>query len=318
VVFLFCHVFVKPYFQYNIFYEAIVLSVNECIVHLKKLRIMETVLIILTGFVGTIAATVYGLKFYFNRTRHLSFANASTNESVLIKKLPEADILQHSGLFLRIGFVLSLLLVIIIMSLTFYLTPQKIILKDPFAETIEVFDVPVTYRDETKKETPPPVAAKPIEPSTKIILIDNDTKTKSDHDIKPNEIDEHSTIDNHMNAVVSVPVEKIDEPDVPKTWAEVMPKFPGGEDALRDYLLKCPYPKFAVENEIEGTVFVEFIIDKEGNVTDSRVVRSSDKILAEAALKHITVMPKWEPGKQNGRAVRVKMVSKLSFKMRRY
>jgi protein TonB len=282
---------------------------------------METVLITLIGFVGSIAATVYGLKYYFNRQTEMTLAltHVFGNESVLIKKFSDADLSQHSGLFLRIGFILSLLFVIIIFSLTFYFQPPVIPnFNDPFKETEEILDIPITYRDDIKMETPPPVAAKKIELPIQINLIDVDDLSKNETDMKTTEIDETSKIDKNMMTAVSIPKENINEPDLPRNWAEVMPQFPGGNDALLSYLSRCPFPRIAVENDIEGIVFVEFIIDKDGNVTDAKVVRSNDKILSEAALTHVKNMPKWEAGMQNGNRVKVKMVSKIAFKLKRY
>lgn len=97
------------------------------------------------------------------------------------------------------------------------------------------------------------------------------------------------------------------------TVVEQMPEFPGGELALRKYLATCPYPPIARENDIEGTAYIGFEIDKSGNVTNVQVKKGPDKILNEAAIEHVKKMPSWKPGKQNGKEVRVSFIVPIKF-----
>ena len=88
---------------------------------------------------------------------------------------------------------------------------------------------------------------------------------------------------------------------------EEMPEFPGGVDAMMEYLQKeLRYPESAKEKGIQGRVTVQFIIDKEGNVTNSKVTRSVDKDMDAEAIRLVKAMPKWKPGMQKGKAVAVK------------
>jgi periplasmic protein TonB len=96
---------------------------------------------------------------------------------------------------------------------------------------------------------------------------------------------------------------------------EEMPEFPGGQDGLVKYLGSITYPPIARENDIEGTVYVKFVIDKNGQVTNAEVARGADKILNEAALAHVKKMPAWKPGKQRGKPVRVQYVVPIKFKL---
>ena len=97
---------------------------------------------------------------------------------------------------------------------------------------------------------------------------------------------------------------------------EEMPEFPGGVDAMMEYLQKeLRYPESAKEKGIQGRVTVQFIIDKEGNVTNSKVTRSVDKDMDAEAIRLVKAMPKWKPGMQKGKAVAVKYTVPVVFRL---
>lgn len=97
------------------------------------------------------------------------------------------------------------------------------------------------------------------------------------------------------------------------TVVEQMPEFPGGDIALLKYLATCEYPSMAKENDLQGKVDIRFVIDKNGNVTEVTVARGADKILNDAAVKHVKNMPPWKPGKQNGKEVKVQYYVPIKF-----
>ena len=95
---------------------------------------------------------------------------------------------------------------------------------------------------------------------------------------------------------------------------EVMPQFEGGP--MR-YIQSIIYPAQAVDYGLEGTVFVRFVVEKDGSVGRVSIARSSThKILDQAATQHLEKMPKWTPGEQNGRPVPVQYVVPVKFKLR--
>ncbi len=97
---------------------------------------------------------------------------------------------------------------------------------------------------------------------------------------------------------------------------EQMPSFPGGQGALMEYLSKnVKYPVVAQENGVQGRVVVSFVVERDGSVTDVQVVKSVDPSLDREAVRVISSMPKWIPGKQNGQAVRVKYNVPVSFRL---
>jgi periplasmic protein TonB len=106
------------------------------------------------------------------------------------------------------------------------------------------------------------------------------------------------------------------EPEPPMTIAEIMPAYPGGEEARAAFLGKqLRYPQRAAEIGIQGTVFVSFVIDTEGNVTQTKVLRGIGYGCDEEALRILNLMPKWSPGIQNGRRVRVLFSMGINFQL---
>lgn len=97
---------------------------------------------------------------------------------------------------------------------------------------------------------------------------------------------------------------------------EVMPSYPGGQGALLSYLsTHVKYPVVAQENGVQGRVTVSFVVERDGSITDVYVVRSVDPSLDREAARVVSSMPNWQPGKQNGSAVRVKFNVPVQFKL---
>ena len=117
--------------------------------------------------------------------------------------------------------------------------------------------------------------------------------------------------------------EVIAQPEPPKEEetkvfdvVEQMPSFPGGQSALLQYLSSnIKYPVVAEENGVQGRVIVTFVVEKDGSITDVRVVKSVDPSLDKEAQRVVKSMPKWIPGKQNGAAVRVKYTVPVTFRL---
>ena len=97
---------------------------------------------------------------------------------------------------------------------------------------------------------------------------------------------------------------------------EEMPKFPGGENALMDYVAKnVVYPQEARDKEISGRVFVGFIVEKDGSVSEVKVLRGIGGGCDEESIRVVKAMPKWKPGKQDGKPVRVSYQLPIFFKL---
>ena len=105
--------------------------------------------------------------------------------------------------------------------------------------------------------------------------------------------------------------------DVVYTVVEKMPEFPGGVQALSRYIAEnIKYPAIAQENGIQGKAMCQFVVEKDGSISEVEIVRSAgDKSLDKEALRLIKMMPKWNPGRQKGSPVRVKYTIPVDFKL---
>ena len=160
---------------------------------------------------------------------------------------------------------------------------------------------------------------------------------KKDNEVKPE--DELKTQDELMNTKTAIgaldvkgnddangEVLKIKEavaqpepkPEVEKVFdvVEQMPSFPGGPSALLEWLSNnVKYPVVAQENGVQGRVVVSFVVERDGSITDVKVVRGVDPSLDKEASRVVRAMPRWIPGKQNGSAVRVKYNVPVAFRL---
>lgn len=104
----------------------------------------------------------------------------------------------------------------------------------------------------------------------------------------------------------------------PFTSVEQMPQFPGGDAELMKYIgSNLKYPTIAAENGVEGRVVIQFVVSKDGSISDVKVVRSLDPSCDKEAQRVVRSMPKWIPGKQNGRAVAVYYTLPVLFKLQK-
>ena len=120
-------------------------------------------------------------------------------------------------------------------------------------------------------------------------------------------------------AVAAPPPPPAPKPEVSNKVFDVveeMPSFPGGQGALMSFLSSnIKYPVVAQENDVQGRVIVGFVVERDGSITDVKVMRSVDPSLDREAQRVVRAMPRWKPGKQNGSAVRVKYTVPVVFRL---
>ena len=126
-----------------------------------------------------------------------------------------------------------------------------------------------------------------------------------------------NNIHNHISEVViEDPEPVVDKPVEAFRSVEQMPQFPGGEAALMKFLqTHINYPPMAAENNVQGRVVVQFVVDKTGKVGEVKIVRSVDKDLDKEAARVCASLPKFIPGRQNGQAVPVWYTLPVTFKL---
>ncbi len=120
------------------------------------------------------------------------------------------------------------------------------------------------------------------------------------------------------DAIPDVPMDdEIGETEI-IPWAKIQhkPEFKGGEEALMNFLSKnTKYPQISKENDSEGVVYIEFIVDKNGEVKNAKIKRGVDDYIDKEALRVVNLMPKWKPGSQRGKNVDVSYILPFRFKI---
>jgi protein TonB len=196
----------------------------------------------------------------------------------------------------------------------------KYIEKAASAEFLDM-DKPTEEAPPPPPPPPPPPAA--LEQKVKFVApIVTTEEVVEDADIF-NQDDLAQTTTNEAVAIEEIVVEtKVEVIEVEESKKEVftiveeMPAFPGGEAERNKFLAEnIQYPQQATENGIQGTVYVSFVVDSKGNVTDVKILRGIGGGCDEEALRVVRMMPKWHPGKQNGKNVRVLFNMPIYFKL---
>ena len=220
------------------------------------------------------------------------------------KKNPKADLNKKTGLFLNIGLVVSLLLVIMAFEWKFYEDGELMDLGQVSDEFEDVMEIPPT-------EQPPPPPPKIQQPE--IIEVPDEEEIEEEIEVDLDvEITEETVVE---DIVFDEPVEE-EVADEIFTIVEDQPQPKGGMAAFYEYIgKKLKYPAQARRMGIEGKVFVEFVVDKDGTITDVKAIKGIGAGCDEEAIRVIQASPKWNAGKQRGRPVKVRMILPITFKL---
>ena len=128
--------------------------------------------------------------------------------------------------------------------------------------------------------------------------------------------DENGEVLKAKEVIATEPVKPKEEENKVFDVVEQMPSYPGGMSALMQYLSSnIKYPVIAEENGIQGRVICTFVVERDGSITDVRIAKSVDPSLDKEAMRVVSKMPRWIPGKQNGSAVRVKYTLPVTFRL---
>lgn len=223
------------------------------------------------------------------------------------KKTAKADLENKKMIFTQIGLVIALALVLLAFEWKSY-EKTVVDLGTRQAENIAEEIIPIT---EQKVKPPPPAPPKQV---IQINVVDDQVEVDDDIDINV-EADENTEVEEYV-APVKTDMEEEESAEEVQIFmvVESMPEFPGGEPALYKYLAdNIKYPQMAKESGIQGRVFVTFVVERDGRVTDVRVLRGIGGGCDEEAIRVVENMPKWTPGKQRGKAVRVQYNLPVKF-----
>ncbi|WP_088655667.1 energy transducer TonB [Geofilum rhodophaeum] len=222
-----------------------------------------------------------------------------------VKKTPKADLESKKTVFLQIGLVVVLSLVLVAFEWTSTDVNVDFSLQE---EAIEVEEeiIPITRQEEVKPPPPPP----PPAVADILNIVEDDVELDEELEIMDTEMDQDDIVD-FSNMVFEE--ETRDEGEI-FMIVEEMPEFPGGNEALQKYLAQSVrYPVIAQENGIQGRVYIQFVINQNGEVTNATILRGVDPSLDREALRVVEAMPKWKPGKQRNRPVRVSYTVPINF-----
>ena len=223
-----------------------------------------------------------------------------------VKKSPKASLEDKKMLFVMMGLVMVLSLLYIGFEwtdkeITVYAATDTSLLAE---EEIEVV--------QTAQELPPP----PPPPAPEIVEILNVVEDNVEvASVEINTEDDKNKVVVVSAPVTSAPIEE-EEDNVVFQVVEKMPSFPGGDSQLFKFLNdNVKYPVIAQENGVQGRVICQFVVNRDGSIVDVEVVRSVDASLDKEAIRVIKSMPKWSPGQQRGKPVRVKYTLPVNFKL---
>lgn len=245
-------------------------------------------------------------------------------------KFPEMDVFKNSSTFFNYGMAAAVALSLVAMSWTTYQKKITVDLNDLVLEDEVEVDIPRTAEPPPPPPPPPPPVIQEV-PDTEII------------EDQPDMVDQSVTEETKVEAPVEVKKAAPPPPPPPPPPAPVeeeifkvveqMPRFPGCEDKgtekekedcaktkMLEYIYSnLKYPAIARENGVEGQVVLQFVVDKDGSITDTKIVRDIGAGCGEAASKVVDGMnnmgKKWLPGKQRGRPVRVLYTLPVKFKL---
>ena len=223
-----------------------------------------------------------------------------------IKKSPKADLQNKRGLLLEIGLAAALAIVIG----AFAWTPKehRIEQVDLNYAIVEEEITEITRQDQKPPEPPKKVEVKVIADLLQVVTNDTKIETSMTFD----EFDEEAEV---FQEVEVVEEEIVD--DEPFLIVETMPSFQGGDlNTFRNWVQSnVRFPQIALENGIQGTVVLSFVIEKDGSLTNIQVLRTPDRSLSEEATRVLSKSPKWSPGKQRNQVVRVKYTLPVDFRV---
>lgn len=223
-----------------------------------------------------------------------------------LKKNPKADLEKKRDLFFQIGLVIALALILFAFEYKMMPSDESTFVVQNTGKVEEEI-VPITKQEEIKPQTPPPPAVTDV-----LEIVENNQEITNEVKIENTEADANTQI----QAPVEVQQEEENEEIVNFYVIEEKPEFPGGNDAMMVWVNKnVKYPEIAKENGVQGKVFIQFVIGKDGKVSDVQVIRGVDPSLDKEAVRVIQSMPAWKPGKQRGKPVKVSFQLPINFKL---
>jgi len=219
------------------------------------------------------------------------------------KKSPKANLENKRVIFIEIGLIVTLAVVLLAFEWRKYdVTVVEMGAREAMEQVEEIII-------NTKQEVKPPPPKPP--PTTTVLNIVEDDVEIEDELVIDVEADEEMEIEEYVP--IEVEEEEVVEEEI-FLVVEQQPEFPGGEKARLTYLANnIDYPQMARESNIQGVVYVTFVVEPNGKISNVGILRGIGGGCDEEAIRVVEAMPSWQPGKQRGRAVRVRFNMPIKF-----
>ncbi len=260
------------------------------------------------GLFAFFIALVVGLIFFFRfliEKNGKKILEESRPSDVLTKKYYSVDLDKYSGLLRNVGMAISLAMVLAAFEFPAFDEKSLMDLGSLDVEMEELMEIPPTEQ----KPPPPPKIQQP-----EIVEVPDEEEIEDEIEIELDvEIDEETVVEEVIVSDAPAEEEVVDEIfEIVEEGAEP----PGGMNEFLKWVVKSmSYPSQAKRMGVEGRVFLQFVVDKDGSLSDVKVVRGIGAGCDEEALRVIKTAAKWKPGKQRGRPVRQRMVLPIVFKL---
>lgn len=256
-------------------------------------------------FIALFIGTILLFRYIINKQGQTALVSPPEN-SFLLKKYPGADASQYKGIIYRLGLIFSLAMVLIIFEFPDYDEVTLVQLSSDRDVIEEMQEIPLT-----EQKPPPPPKIK----SPEIVAVEDEVEIEEEIEIDLDmEADEETIVEEveftveeeEVEEVVEEIFEVVEEPAAPE----------GGYKEFYAYVSKnMKYPRRAMDIGVSGKVYVQFIVDKDGTITNATTVRGIGYGCDEEAVKVLMGAPKWKPGKQRGRPVKQRMIMPIVFKL---
>lgn len=222
------------------------------------------------------------------------------------KKSPKANLENKKLMFIQIGLIISLAVAWSVFEMKSY---DKREIDESLLRSTELLDEEMV--EITKQEEPKPQPVEMPKQTTQLEIVEDDVEVD---DIEINaEMDQNEVVEEYV--APEIEEEEVVEQEIFQI-VEEMPSFPGGEAKLLEYVAKnVKYPQIARESGIKGRVFISFVVEPDGSVSNVKVLRGIGGGCDEEAMRVVKSMPKWKPGKQRGKAVRVSYMLPVNFQL---
>ena len=223
-----------------------------------------------------------------------------------LKKNDQVNLEKRKGVFFQLGLVIAISLMLIAFEWTSGgLSENEFDTGD--TEQIEEEIIPITRQEQPEPPKPP----EPPKVTEVLQIVEDDVELEDELQLEDFEIDQETEVE---IMEFTEEEEEVEEAEI-FFIVEDMPSFQGkGQDGFRTWIgNNLQYPEIAAENGISGRVFVKFVVEPDGSISNVQLVRGVDPALDKEAIRVVKSSPKWAPGKQRGKPVRVSFTFPINF-----